>query len=377
MGFDISQICLSQFLPFDFPWTGRLSTYSALLIASGRVDSSTREGLLRRLTSHGIEPASVADEIFNAHTLREYVHNYELFHERQQHITNPVVSYAVTKNMQRIHKKIDESFHSLIAVLGTNESFLSMRKSRKQGTHLSIEQCKEIFHALKFTPTSGLSTTHMIDKFIEFHRSSKKPSQLSWRNNPATQMIDLLRPQRSDANYRKFANSSELLLYIAGKVYDRITSSPAWQSEYFSYQTSLLNMDEELAHIATDVYSLDSIYHRVKNLPHDHVAEFQEREHDLNYIWERLCSRVSAFTKISIVLEHAEKELHIINSTTASLELHNKIDELIARQSLHEFKIDTADHVSNRFTSPEQQLETYRQALSGSIEELKHASKNP
>lgn len=86
--------------------------------------------------------------------------------QKRNQISHAAFNYILNIHASHIQRKINRIRAAYREAMGSNDNFRSVRKARKLGLHLSLEQNEQLFQALQYTPTPNLTSANYMDKFI-------------------------------------------------------------------------------------------------------------------------------------------------------------------------------------------------------------------
>lgn len=328
-----------------------LSDAAAFLIAAGHTADASRAVLVRRVTLGMPIPT-----IGGFGELRRIDREAAFVDRRLQgDRLHPVAAQLLRARAAHLARR-----RSAIArvVIGANSSYASggkiTRKQRKEGLHLDEAERRRLFDGLAQTP-------------------SPNPTTISgWVSSLVMQRFSA-----HESGKTRFADRYETLLYLAGQMYDRVSQSPSWQSEYFAVQRGQVDLPVELSAIAADLISLRSVMAEITRIERttssaDVTTRHQQdqRRRALAPVWDQLVERVQSLATMADVLASADRELALVNEVNRGGTLDQRIDGLIARLGEHGHALDATDRVGYQLQAGEEHLRAYREMLQGNIVSL-------
>ncbi|MEV0948161.1 hypothetical protein [Rhodococcus sp. NPDC049939] len=350
-----------------------LSDKAAVLIAAGHLDSPTRQVLTNRRRAGRSIPS-----IGGFGALRLLTDEYSQAVERigTQRFRPAQLLYKYRAN--ELGRKL-QSYRSAVVTSTAHygNGVWAMRRDRRLGVHLDLEQREALFAALQRTPAP--ISEAVLERVGDLARgaAARRLSQAAEH----TPMAAVGR-RAADAVGRgvapgddKFADGYDTLLYLAGMLFDRIDSSHLWHSDHFEVQRNQLDLAEELTQIALDTVALRGIRLELDEaLRATHSdggrKQIRARQSALTPVWDQLVERVAALARIGDLLSHAEVQLRSLLAANKASSLDGRIDDLIARSGSRELSAQNTHHVGDQFDGAEELMLTYQSVLYGDISEL-------
>lgn len=327
-----------------------LSDTAAIAIAAGRVSEPIRRVLGARRRAGRQLPAiggfgalrAMVDE-------RDRLQSPEASRRRGAALVNRVRTAELTK-------RID---HLRTASVMSNRHFAtgvrSVRRERREGLHLDLDQRDELFDALARTPEPirpgfvvkrGLTLMDAAaDKLTEYGRRTPVGEHVERAVGIVDQYVD----QKDD----RFVDRYDTLLFLAGSSYDRIDSSPSWKSPYFEIQRSQLDLTDELTQISVDTNSLRNLAHDLDRIDGTMVdadtrAQVASRRESLEVVWEQLMERVAALIRVADLVEASEDDVRTSDAMARARSLDDRIDDLVGRSGDREISADNTHSVGDQ-----------------------------
>ncbi|WP_336873898.1 hypothetical protein [Rhodococcus qingshengii] len=351
-----------------------LSDDVALLIAGGYGDESTRSILANRRSVGRSFP-----EIGGFSELR-YLTD-ELARTRRRLLATRIgpVQVVLERRVQALEKRV-QSMRS--AIVHSNRHFASsvraIRKDRRDGLHLDVEQREALFAGLTRTPVPaklpvGLgvvasSGNAALDKLAAQFGKVQGTGVIADAGRRIAEVLDGL----VDSEPEGRAGEYDALLYLAGNLFDRIESSSAWHSDHFVIQRNQLDLADEITQIAVDTVALRSILAELddaETLARDEGtrAGIASRREALGAVWDQLVERVAALARIGDLVARAEDQLSSQRAVAHAASLDSRIDDLLARSGSRELSAANTHYVGDQFDGVEELMFAHRAALYGDI----------
>ena len=361
-----------------------LSTEVALLLAGGYVDDETRAIMAERRAVGRSFP-----DIGSWSELRYLTDEYTRTCRRLSAARIGPVQVVLERRVQALEKRVQAARS---AVVRSNRHFASsvraIRKDRRDGLHLDVEQREALFVGLTRTPVPAKSTTGLgavagsgsaaLDKLAGRLASLEGSGVLADAGRRMAEVLDGLAPHDDDGVTGKY----DALLYLAGNVYDRIESSNAWHSDHFVVQRNQLDLADEITQISVDTVALRSILAELDeaaNLARDEVtrASIDSRTRALGAVWDQLVERVAALARIGDLVSRAEEQLSSQRAVEHAASLDSRIDDLLARSGSRELSAANTHYVGDQFDGVDELMLAHRAALYGDIALLTSGNERP
>lgn len=256
----------------------------------------------------------------------------------------------------------------------------AVRRERRDGLHLELDQREALFAALRRTPAPlpvapteqarGAALSIAVDRVSRW--SERTPVADAGRR--AADILARRMPEDDD----RFADRYDTLLFLAGSLYDRIESSAAWRSEYFAVQRAQLDLAEEVTQIAVDTVALRGLLTELRAALGSVSGEggaaaraaLEQRVASLGPVWDQLLARVAALARIGDLLGNAESRMSMVDVARRTASLDDRIDDLIGRSGARELSAENTDFVGDQFGSAAELIGSLHTALRSDIAEL-------
>lgn len=329
-----------------------LSDAAAIAVAAGRLDEPTRTVLVTRRRAGKTVPS-----IGGFGQLRV------LDDERRRWLckdtrNKPGSALVYRMRAAELGKRLD---HLRTALVMSPKHYASgvraVRRDRRDGLHLDLDQRDALFDALVHTPVptqesgtvierTGLS---LLDSAAERVAESSKNTRFQEIGDRAATVLGDFADRKDDA----FTDRYETLLFLAGSSVDQVQASPAWRSEHFVVQRTQLDLMDELTQIAVDVHSLRGIDDELGGIAammFDDAtrAQVASRRAALDTVWSQLVDRVAALVRVAELVTHAEGELRTMDVIEKAHSLDSRIDALVARAGNRELSADNTHFVGDQ-----------------------------
>ncbi|MGW5148014.1 hypothetical protein [Rhodococcus koreensis] len=350
-----------------------LSDAAAVLIAAGHLDPPTRQVLTNRRRAGRTIPS-----IGGFGALRLLTDEYHQVARRTDSLRPGPAQLLFKYRATELGRKL-QSYRSAVVMSPAHygNGVRAMRRDRREGVHLDLDQREALFRALQRTPAPIAGTA--LERAGNYARGTAAERLVHAAEN--TPMATVGRRvadaigKGADLENDRFADSYDTLLYLAGMLFDRIDGSEVWHSEHFAVQRYQLDLAEELTQIAVDTVALRGIRIELDDAlraTHSGGArqQIEARRNALKPVWDQLVDRVAALARIGDLLSRAEVQLRSVLAVNRAMSLDSRIDELIARSGDRELSAENTHNVGDQFGGVEELMLTYQSALYGDIAEL-------
>ncbi|SNS91645.1 hypothetical protein [Rhodococcoides kyotonense] len=331
-----------------------LSDGAAVALAAGRLDESTRVILAARRRAGKTFPS-----IGGFAAIRILADERERWLAKDTR-NKPGSAVVYRMRAAELAKRLD---HLRTTVVMSNKHYANgvraVRRERRDGLHLDLDQRDALFDALRHTPVpkaeagtvverTGLS---VLDSAADRVADASKNTRFRELGDRASSLIAQFADRRDDV----FADRYEALLFLAGASYDRVQASPAWRSEHFMVQRTQLDLADELTQVAVDAHSLHEINDELDGIAammfddatRDQVAT---RRRALDAVWAQLIDRVAALVRVADLVTRAEGELRTMDVVQKAHSLDDRIDGLVARAGNRELSADNTHFVGDQLS---------------------------
>ena len=255
-----------------------------------------------------------------------------------------------------------------------------VRRERRDGLHLEIEQREALFRALRHTPAPLPVAPAEQARGAVLSVAADRVSRWSERTPVAEagrRAADALAGRIPD-DHDRFIDRYDTLLFLAGSLHDRIESSVAWRSQYFAVQRTQLDLADEITQIAVDTVALRELLEELEaaigSLPSAHApgarAALETRVASLDPVWEQILARVAALARIGDLLGTVEARMSLVDITQRTASLDARIDDLIGRSGARELSAENTDFVGDQFGTAAELIGSLHDAVRGDIAEL-------
>ena len=353
-----------------------LSDAAALALAAGSVDEATRTVLANRRRAGRRLPTL---DGFGA--LRLLADEHAQVSDRMRGQRPGAARLLLEYRANELGKRLRTAEHAFVHSPGHfAQGVRAVRRDRRDGLHLELDQREALFAALCRTPAPvpvapteqarGAALSIAVDRLSRW--SQRTPVADAGRR--AADMIARRMPEDDD----RFVDRYDTLLFLAGSLYDRIESSAAWRSEYFAVQRAQLDLAEEITQIAVDAVALRGLLSELHSALGGVTGEggasaraaLEQRVASLGPVWDQLLARVAALARIGDLLGNAESRMSLVDVARRTASLDDRIDDLIGRSGARELSAENTDFVGDQFGSAAELIGSLHTALRSDIAEL-------
>lgn len=228
----------------------------------------------------------------------------------------------------------------------------AVRKARKDAVHLDLDERDALFDALcqtplPLTPSAGALAARTVSR-VAGPVLRLAPQVADWVDGHGA----------PDPRLLIFEDRYDVLLFLAGLVYDKVTYSRSVSSGDLDEQLLQLDLPTDLVQISADVAQLKSVWGQLRYAPG--LAD-GNRSSELDRVWEELVDRVTALTKVGDLVDVADSK----RPRRMSIEsIDQQIHELVLRSGEREISTQSAKRVANQIVGVRGEIgAVQRQAL--------------
>ncbi|GAB3130753.1 hypothetical protein GCM10027289_16020 [Tsukamurella serpentis] len=339
-----------------------LSDEAALLIAAGHLSPSGREAVLNRFDTERAFP-----DIGGYAKLRRLSRIAE--HERTDSPAGlPDASgYADPPNPFQQAKAAAESVRAADArrkLAGFRHAFTlnrlsfaagvrAVRRARKDAVHLDLDERDALFDALCLTPLpvtpSAAAVAARTVARVAGPVLRLAPQVAGWVDGHGA----------PDERLLIFEDRYDVLLFVAGLVYDKVTYSRSVSSGEFDEQLMQLDLPTDLVQISADVAALRAVWGQLRYAPG--LAD-GTRSGELDKVWDELVERVTALTRVGDLVDVADSR----RPKRISVEsIDQQIHELVLRSGEREISTQSAHRIAGQILGARGELGSRRALTNG------------
>ena len=348
-----------------------LSDAAAVALAAGRLDEPARAVLANRRRAGRRLPAAGG---FGE--LRLLSDEHARLRERAAGQRPGAARLALEYRANELAKRIRDARQAFVhSSMHYAQGVRAVRRDRRDGLHLEIEQREALFAALQHTPAPlpvapvDQARGALVDVAVDRVTRWSERTPLAETGRRVAQRLAREAPDGDD----HFVDRYDTLMFLAGSLYDRIEASAAWRSEYFEVQRSQLDLAEEVTQIAVDAVALrgllDELHAAIRTAPGAR-SSLEARVSALEPVWDQILARVTALARIGDLLTRAEEHLHLARIAERTASLDRRIDDLIGRSGARELSTENTDLVGDQFGAAAALMSALRGDLGADIAEL-------
>ncbi|EME21437.1 hypothetical protein [Rhodococcus triatomae] len=359
----------------DGPLAGpaaELSQDAAVLIAAGHLDLETRHVLTnRRRVGRRLPDAG------GYGALRRLADDFARADGKARQMRPGAMQVLASYRAGEIERRLlTARAHFVHSPAHYANGVRAIRRDRRDGVHLEPMQREVLFDALTRTPGPVSDRRGPTDQAtvaalsVTAERLAGLAQRTPW-GATARKAADALAGAAAEPGDR-FADRFDALLYLAGRLYDRIDGSAAWRSDHFAVQRVQLDLADELMQIAVDTVALRGIEGELAvamRSAHDSSSREQilARRRALAPVWGQLVERVAALARIGDLLGEAERQLQSIAAVQRTMSLDSRIDDLVARAGNRELSTANTHNVGDQMGSVDELMLGYQALIHGDI----------
>ncbi|ADG80647.1 putative protein OS=Tsukamurella paurometabola (strain ATCC 8368 / DSM / CCUG 35730 /CIP 100753 / JCM 10117 / KCTC 9821 / NBRC 16120 / NCIMB 702349/ NCTC 13040) OX=521096 GN=Tpau_4077 PE=4 SV=1 [Tsukamurella paurometabola] len=232
----------------------------------------------------------------------------------------------------------------------------AVRKARKDAVHLDLDERDALFDALcqtplPMTPSAAALAARTVSR-VAGPVLRLAPQVADWVDGHGA----------PDPRLLIFEDRYDVLLFLAGLVYDKVTYSRSVSSGDLDEQLMQLDLPTDLVQISADVAQLKRVWGQLRYAPG--LAD-GTRSSELDRVWDELVERVTALTKVGDLVDVADSR----RPRRMSIEsIDQQIHELVLRSGEREISTQSAHRVANQIVGVRGELGgASRQALPPSV----------
>ncbi|WP_151901845.1 hypothetical protein [Tsukamurella tyrosinosolvens] len=315
-----------------------LSDEAALLIAAGHLQPAAREVVLNRFDTERAFP-----DIGGYSKLRRLSRIAE-------HEAPPPSADGVPPNPLQQAKAAADAVRGADArrkLAGFRHAFTlnrisfaagvrAVRRARKDAVHLDLDERDALFDALCLTPLpltpSAAAVAARTVARVAGPALRLAPQLAGWVDGHGA----------PDEGLLVFEDRYDVLLFVAGLVYDKVSYSRSVSAGEFDEQLGQLDLPTDLVQISADVVQLKSVWGQLRYAPG--LAD-GTRSSELDKVWEELVDRVTALTRVGDLVDVADSK----RPRRMSIEsIDQQIHELVQRAGEREISTQSARRVAGQ-----------------------------
>lgn len=326
-----------------------LSDRAAVLIAIGRLDETTRETALARLRAGRTFPA-----LGGFGVLRLITEELRWIDDRVSGLRTGPTKLALLQRRVLLERRLGSLRTRFVMNSAQYASGVrAIRRERREGIHLDVDQRTALFEALTSTPTPLGVGPGPLARAREI-LGGVAAERLDAVNARGADVVRTL----AGADADRFADRYDTILFLAGRYHDRIISSRIWRSDLFAVARAQLDPGLELVQIAVDVVALaqldaeltEAFEAQGDTVDDEGRREVLTRRADLIPVWDQVIERVAALSRVVDEISVAEVEHRSLDAMQRAVGLDHRIDDLISRSGTREISADNTHSVSDQIS---------------------------
>ncbi|BDH59641.1 hypothetical protein [Tsukamurella sp. PLM1] len=321
-----------------------LSDEAALLIAAGHLSPAAREVVLNRFDTERAFP-----DIGGYSKLRRLSRIAE--HEPPESAASrPVSAEGPPQNPLAQAKAAADAVRAADArrkLAGFRHAFTlnrisfaagvrAVRRARKDAVHLDLDERDALFDALCLTPLpvtpSAAAVAARTVARVAGPVLRLAPQVAGWVDGHGA----------PDERLLIFEDRYDVLLFVAGLVYDKVTYSRSVSAGEFDEQLGQLDLPTDLVQISADVAQLRAVWGQLRYAPG--LAD-GTRSGELDKMWDELVERVTALTRVGDLVDVADSKRPRRMSVES---IDQQIHELVTRSGEREISTQSARRVAGQ-----------------------------
>ncbi len=265
-----------------------------MFLAAGHLSAATREAFIQRLRS-GASIPSVGGFV----RLRQDSDLHGALASRAEALSPGPARLVLGRQARSLEQRLREARARFTLARGHYPSSVrQVRRERKEGIYLGVEQRDEIFDALRATPAPLLADRTARAILVQQARRLEEPGRWEPLARAIRDRLDV--DERDD---QRFADEAEAMLHLAGVACDGISSSPAWRSSTLAPLRAQLDLAGELSAISIDAVAAAGLRADLTNslVAASTAAEREDhraRTRQLAPIWQEIAARIGALLDI-------------------------------------------------------------------------------
>ncbi|MET9326267.1 hypothetical protein [Tsukamurella sp. NPDC003166] len=212
----------------------------------------------------------------------------------------------------------------------------AVRRARKDAVHLDLDERDALFDALCLTPLpvtpSAAAVAARTVARVAGPVLRLAPQVAGWVDGHGA----------PDERLLVFEDRYDVLLFVAGLVYDKVTYSRSVSAGEFDEQLGQLDLPTDLVQISADVAQLRAVWGQLRYAPG--LAD-GTRSGELDKVWDELVDRVTALTRVGDLVDVADAK----RPRRMSIEsIDQQIHELVTRSGEREISTQSARRVAGQ-----------------------------
>lgn len=384
------------------PWQSvDLSDPAAMLVAAGRADPGTRQAVLARARA-GVGLPDVGDYT----GLRRDADHLRRMEAAARAPGGRTRSMVYAGRADGVRRRLQALRSSIVAGLVVHPGGVrGVRRERREGVHLTLEQREALFTLLCWTPAplaayrgraveAGQAAVADVTArvFERYGRYASARADLPDNQRVAPAALGRLErwarggadgedgTDRESGGQRgpeplRFHDVYETSVYLAGRYVDAIRGSRVWNSDSFAPDRVRIDLFDELVRFACDAAELQSLGAELATARACADSAAARRDVDarmraLEPVWAQLMDRLVSLDRIVDAVMRLEAGIRSQDAAARAVSLDYRIDDLVGRVGGHELVTEDLYRVGDDAGSGWAAGEGYRDTVVREIEEL-------
>ncbi|WP_019201712.1 hypothetical protein [Tsukamurella sp. 1534] len=334
-----------------------LSDEAALLIAAGHLEPAAREVVLNRFdTERAFPDIGGYSKLRRLSRIAEATEPEPLAEDLPP---NPFVQAKTAAEALRAadaRRKLAGFRHAFtLNRLSFAAGVRAVRRARKDAVHLDLDERDALFDALcrtplPLTPSAAAVAARTVAR-VAGPVLRLAPQVAGWVDGHGA----------PDERLLVFEDRYDVLLFLAGLVYDKVSYSRSVSAGDLDEQLLQLDLPTDLVQISADVAQMRAVWGQLRYAPG--LAD-GTRSGELDRVWEELLARVTALTRVGDLVDVADSK----RPRRMSIEsIDQQIHELVLRSGEREISTQSATRVAGQILGARGELgSASRPALPGS-----------
>lgn len=413
------------------PWQGvDLSDLAAMLVAAGRTDPVTRRTVLARARAGAGLP------IVGDYTgLRRDADHLQRMEAASRSPGGRARTIVYAGRAESVRRRMQALRSSVVTGLVVHPGGVrGVRRERREGVHLTLEQRENLFTLLCWTPAplaayrggraveagqavvadvaamfserAGLSgLSGLADKSAHSVRRASAPADFPYGRGDAPGALGRVQRwargrsgvredahgaggpdepgdagggedgRRNGPEPLRFRDAYETAVYLAGRYVDGIRGSRVWNSDSFAPYRVRIDLFDELVRFARDAAELQSLGGELaaaRASAGDASArrDVEARMRALEPVWTQLVDRLVSLDRIADAVMRLEAGMRSQDAASRAAALDSRIDDLVGRAGGHELVTEELHRVGQEADAGRAPGDGYRDLVVREIEEL-------
>lgn len=357
-----------------------LSDTAAMLVASGRAGPQMRSVMMARVRA-GVGTPSIGDYT----GLRSDVDRLRRLESMADAPTGGTRALVAGRRADVLRRRLRSLRSTVVASSVVHGGGVrGMRRERREGVHLAVEQREHLFTLLCWTPAPFADNRGRAAEFgyaavadlagLVTQRAGRVGGTVPSAARKVEQWAGQGQNVGADSE-RRFRDGYETLVYLAATYFDRIRSSDVWASPEFAVQRGQVDIADELARLSCDAAELQTLRAeldaaRAAAGGGSAAFDIDERVRVLGPVWTQLLDRLVSLARIAEAMAYLDAGLRADDAAVRAASLDDRIDSLVGRSGGHELVTEGLHRFGEDIESGGWGVIGYRSQVVREIEEL-------